>query len=117
MKFLDLPYIAPYMIIVSFFCLLIGYLIYRIFFRKRYKATEGVNSLIKSKTGVFIFEAVTYFLIAISLAVSSSYTSNITSENSAFIVVTFALILASLQTLYKCFDVVFKAMHFEMDIE
>lgn len=64
----------------------------------------------KSKSEVEIWQATTYFIIAFSLAVSSSITSNYVSEHSAYIAVTFALILASIQAFLKMLDVVFEAM-------
>ena len=69
----------------------------------------------KSKKEVEIWQATTYFSIAFSLAVSSSITSNYVSEHNAYIAVTFALILASIQAFLKMLDVVFDAMKNAVD--
>ena len=69
----------------------------------------------KSKSEVEIWQATTYFTIAFILAVSSSFTSNYVSKHDAYIAVTFALILASIQAFLKMLDVVFDAMKNEVD--
>ncbi|MDN3447131.1 hypothetical protein QL886_05710 [Psychrobacter sp. APC 3281] len=68
----------------------------------------------KNKSEVEIWQATTYFTIAFILAVSSSITSNYVSKHDAYIAVTFALILASIQAFLKMLDVVFDAMKNEV---
>lgn len=96
--------------------LFIGFLAYKLLIvinRNVEKTAEKIAP--KTKVGVYMFEAITYFLIAIGLAIGSNYTSSLVGENDAFIVITFAIILATLQTLYKFFDVIFKAMHEDVE--
>ena len=96
--------------------LLIGFFAYKILIVRNRNVEKTAEKIApKTKIGVYMFEAITYFLIAIGLAIGSNYTSGLAGENDAFIVITFAIILATLQTLYKLFDVIFKAMHEDIE--